>query len=94
MRQGRSGIRPGRRGTAGPRTADNRRAPVKDGLIAAFLWVVLVASAVPGLDQHGLGAGSGLEGIRRRVAAHDGRMRLVSPVGGPTELGVELPCTS
>jgi signal transduction histidine kinase len=36
--------------------------------------------------------GSGLPGIRGRVAALDGAMRLVSPNGGPTVLEVELPC--
>jgi signal transduction histidine kinase len=39
-------------------------------------------------------AGSGLAGIRRRVAALDGTYRLESPPGGPTELTVELPCGS
>lgn len=38
--------------------------------------------------------GTGLAGIRRRVAALDGRTRLSSPPGGPTELAVELPCGS
>lgn len=38
------------------------------------------------------GSGSGLTGIRRRVAAHDGTLRLTSPVGGPTTLEVDLPC--
>ena len=37
-------------------------------------------------------AGSGLSGIRRRVAAFEGTMTLNSPAGGPTELEVELPC--
>ncbi|MDT0474388.1 sensor domain-containing protein [Streptomyces sp. DSM 41014] len=37
------------------------------------------------------GAGSGLTGIRRRVAAHDGTLRLTSPAGGPTTLEVDLP---
>ncbi|MFE4965736.1 sensor domain-containing protein [Streptomyces sp. NPDC056660] len=36
--------------------------------------------------------GSGLTGIRRRVAAHDGTLRLTSPAGGPTTLEAELPC--
>ncbi|MEV7086789.1 sensor domain-containing protein [Streptomyces sp. NPDC093085] len=36
--------------------------------------------------------GSGLTGIRRRVAAHDGTLRLASPPGGPTTLEVDLPC--
>lgn len=37
-------------------------------------------------------AGSGLTGIRRRVAALDGTFRLTSPPGGPTVLDVDLPC--
>ncbi|WP_293696140.1 sensor domain-containing protein [uncultured Agrococcus sp.] len=37
-------------------------------------------------------AGSGLAGISRRVAAHDGRTEIQSPVGGPTRIEVELPC--
>ncbi|MFI6070237.1 histidine kinase [Actinoplanes sp. NPDC051343] len=37
-------------------------------------------------------AGSGLAGLRRRVAAFDGKLSLSSPVGGPTVLHVELPC--
>ncbi|GAA2382812.1 sensor histidine kinase [Dactylosporangium salmoneum] len=42
----------------------------------------------------GQGSGSGLDGIRRRVAAHDGTFALSSPPGGPTELEVALPCGS
>ncbi|WP_055611667.1 sensor histidine kinase [Streptomyces phaeochromogenes] len=38
------------------------------------------------------GGGSGLLGMRRRVAALDGTLRLTSPVGGPTVIEVELPC--
>jgi len=38
------------------------------------------------------GGGSGLLGIRRRVAALDGSFSLTSPVGGPTVIEVELPC--
>ncbi|MGW2301343.1 sensor domain-containing protein [Streptomyces sp. NPDC001809] len=38
------------------------------------------------------GGGSGLLGIRRRVAALDGTVRLTSPEGGPTVIEVELPC--
>ncbi|MFE5816197.1 sensor histidine kinase [Streptomyces sp. NPDC056479] len=37
-------------------------------------------------------AGSGLTGIRRRIAAHDGTLSLASPPGGPTTLKVDLPC--
>ncbi|MFG3034067.1 histidine kinase [Streptomyces sp. NPDC048253] len=36
--------------------------------------------------------GSGLLGIRRRVAALDGVVSVDSPAGGPTTIAVELPC--
>ena len=42
-----------------------------------------------GADQTG---GSGLLGMRRRVAALDGTFALTSPAGGPTVIDVELPC--
>ncbi|MFE6823089.1 histidine kinase [Streptomyces sp. NPDC057690] len=42
-----------------------------------------------GVDE---GAGSGLLGMRRRVAALDGTVRVSSPAGGPTVIEVELPC--
>ncbi|MFF3208597.1 histidine kinase [Streptomyces sp. NPDC002962] len=42
-----------------------------------------------GVDES---AGSGLLGMRRRVAALDGTVRVSSPVGGPTVIEVELPC--
>ncbi|MFD5651437.1 sensor histidine kinase [Streptomyces sp. NPDC127039] len=42
-----------------------------------------------GADEDG---GSGLTGIRRRVAALDGTLQLTSPPGGPTTLDVDLPC--
>ncbi|HTU78864.1 MAG TPA: histidine kinase [Solirubrobacteraceae bacterium] len=38
--------------------------------------------------------GSGLDGLRQRVQALDGNLRLASPPGGPTVLSVELPCAS
>ena len=44
-----------------------------------------------GADENG---GSGLTGIRRRVAAHDGTLLLTSPPGGPTILKADLPCGS
>ena len=40
------------------------------------------------------GSGSGIRGIKRRVAAFDGVTELHSPPGGPTVLRVELPCGS
>jgi signal transduction histidine kinase len=49
-------------------------------------------------DDGGGGAdprrGSGLEGIRRRLAPFDGTLDLDSPPGGPTVLTMELPCES
>ncbi|MGV9313677.1 histidine kinase [Streptomyces sp. NPDC003691] len=42
-----------------------------------------------GADEAG---GSGLAGIRRRVAALDGTVEVTSPAGGPTVIEVELPC--
>ncbi|MFF3288912.1 sensor histidine kinase [Streptomyces sp. NPDC003023] len=41
-----------------------------------------------GLDP----AGSGVTGLADRVTALDGRMRVSSPVGGPTLVHVEVPC--
>jgi signal transduction histidine kinase len=40
------------------------------------------------------GRGSGLAGIRRRVAALDGTTRIDSPDGGGTTLEADLPCGS
>ncbi|MGW4055689.1 sensor histidine kinase [Streptomyces sp. NPDC004779] len=37
-------------------------------------------------------AGSGLTGLRGRVAALDGVLRVDSPLGGPTTIVAELPC--
>ncbi|AKU19215.1 histidine kinase [Luteipulveratus mongoliensis] len=37
---------------------------------------------------------SGLSGIQRRAEAHDGTLRVSSPVGGPTVVEVSLPCGS
>jgi signal transduction histidine kinase len=37
-------------------------------------------------------AGSGLDGLRKRVAAVDGRFDVQSPAGGPTIVRAELPC--
>ncbi|QFZ23954.1 sensor histidine kinase [Saccharothrix syringae] len=39
-------------------------------------------------------AGSGLDGLRRRVEALDGRMDVTSPPGGPTTVTAEFPCAS
>jgi signal transduction histidine kinase len=38
--------------------------------------------------------GTGLKGLAERVSALGGRMHVLSPVGGPTSVIVELPCAS
>ena len=40
------------------------------------------------------GGGSGLGGLRDRVAALDGTLSLTSPDGGPTIVRAEIPCAS
>ncbi|MFD9321780.1 histidine kinase [Streptomyces sp. NPDC060053] len=53
------------------------------------LRAVVRDGGLGGADE---GAGSGLLGIRRRVAALDGVVNVDSPAGGPTTIAVELPC--
>ncbi|CAM5508765.1 histidine kinase OS=Streptomyces alboniger OX=132473 GN=CP975_12740 PE=4 SV=1 [Streptomyces alboniger] len=48
------------------------------------------AEAVP--SGAAVTGGSGLLGMRRRVAALDGTLTVTSPAGGPTVIEVELPC--
>ncbi|MFD4631384.1 sensor histidine kinase [Streptomyces sp. NPDC058284] len=52
------------------------------------LAVLVRDSGVGGADP----AGSGLTGLRSRVAALDGTLRVDSPLGGPTTITAELPC--
>jgi signal transduction histidine kinase len=53
---------------------------------------VVVADDGPGGAD--VTAGTGLDGLRRRVAALDGEMRIVSPADGGTRIEVRLPCGS
>jgi signal transduction histidine kinase len=46
---------------------------------------------IGGADAAG---GSGLQGLRDRVAGLGGSMYVISPAGGPTTISVELPCGS
>jgi signal transduction histidine kinase len=45
-------------------------------------------AASPGIEA----GGTGLHGMRRRVAALDGTFTVSSPAGGPTVIETELPC--
>jgi signal transduction histidine kinase len=53
---------------------------------------VTIADDGPGGAE--VSEGSGLDGLRRRVAALDGEMRIVSPAEGGTRIEVRLPCGS
>lgn len=53
------------------------------------LWIRVEDNGCGGADESG---GSGLLGVRRRIAALDGTVDVTSPVGGPTVIEVELPC--
>ena len=68
---------------------------------AAFVEGWITGSHTNGLlridigdDGHG-GAdaiGTGLSGVARRIAAFDGTMAILSPLGGPTIVSLEVPC--
>ncbi|HEX5923988.1 MAG TPA: sensor histidine kinase, partial [Baekduia sp.] len=51
--------------------------------------IEIADDGVGGADEAG---GSGLRGLADRVAALDGRLRVVSPAGGGTTVTAELPC--
>ncbi|MEO3972548.1 sensor domain-containing protein [Streptomyces sp. CAU 1734] len=53
------------------------------------LWIRVRDEGHGGADERG---GSGLVGLRRRIAALDGTVDVSSPAGGPTVIEVELPC--
>ena len=55
------------------------------------LIVEVIDDGVGGADPD---AGSGLTGLRKRVAALDGTLTITSPPGGPTTVRAELPCES
>ncbi len=69
---------------------------------AAHAWVELSRDddrlqVVVGDDGRGgadPGAGTGMRGVARRLAAFDGTMRVSSPNGGPTLVTLEVPCAS
>ncbi|MFD2078664.1 Signal transduction histidine kinase [Actinopolymorpha cephalotaxi] len=55
------------------------------------LVVEVTDDGLGGIDET---LGTGVAGIRRRVDALDGEVRVDSPVGGPSSVLVELPCGS
>jgi signal transduction histidine kinase len=71
--------------------APKARAEVTIRLEGDTLDVIVADDGPGGAD---LAAGSGLEGLRRRVAALDGEMEIASPAGEGTRIEVKLPCGS
>ncbi|OSZ57701.1 two-component sensor histidine kinase [Streptomyces pharetrae CZA14] len=61
---------------------------VRVALTGARLAVRVEDNGKGGADP----AGSGLAGLRGRVAALDGALHIDSPLGGPTTISAELPC--
>ncbi|UNO44320.1 sensor domain-containing protein [Streptomyces sp. MST-110588] len=58
---------------------------------AGLLTVVITDDGRGGADP---AAGAGLQGLADRVAIVKGRLTVKSPVGGPTELRLEVPCSA
>ncbi|MFI6155951.1 histidine kinase [Kitasatospora sp. NPDC051170] len=56
---------------------------------AGRLHLVISDDGVGGADAS---RGTGLTGLRKRAASVDGTLSVVSPLGGPTTISVELPC--
>jgi signal transduction histidine kinase len=71
--------------------APGARASVTIRLDQDELDVVVADDGPGGAD---LAAGSGLDGLRRRVAALDGDLEIASPAGEGTRIEVRLPCGS
>ncbi|MFE9631347.1 histidine kinase [Streptomyces sp. NPDC006463] len=67
----------------------SRRARVELSRAPRALKILVRDEGHGGADEAG---GSGLLGMRRRIAALDGIVQVSSPVGGPTVIEVELPC--
>jgi Signal transduction histidine kinase len=65
------------------------RAWVRLGHADGVLRLPVIDNGRGGADP---ASGTGLDGIRRRLAAFDGTLAVHSPLGGPTEITMELPC--
>ncbi|NEA23412.1 sensor histidine kinase [Actinomadura bangladeshensis] len=66
-----------------------RRAWIQIEHSAGRLLMIVGDDGTGGADP---GAGGGMRGIERRLAAFDGTMAVTSPPGGPTVVTMELPC--
>jgi signal transduction histidine kinase len=70
--------------------ADARRVDIRIETVDGRLRADVTDDGRGGADP----AGRGLTGIRRRLEALDGTLRVSSPPGGPTTVHAELPCES
>ena len=68
--------------------ASPSRVDVRLEQTAEILAVEIVDDGRGGADP----AGAGLSGLRKRVEALDGMLRVASPIGGPTVVRGEIPC--
>jgi len=76
----------------------NARKHAHASRISVHVWLAegrLVAEVTDdGVGGADLSGGSGLAGLRKRVAALDGALTVASPAGGPTRVRAEIPCGS
>ncbi len=76
----------------------NARKHAAAASISVRVWEAADRALVAEIVDDGTGGanpeGSGLAGLRKRVAALDGTLNVDSPPGGPTILRAELPCAS
>jgi signal transduction histidine kinase len=70
--------------------SDATRASVRVSWDGA-LMIMVADNGFGGVDES---RGTGVLGMRRRVAALDGTLTVDSPSGGPTVISVEVPCAS
>ncbi|MBV2365197.1 sensor histidine kinase [Streptomonospora sp. NEAU-YY374] len=71
--------------------AEASRAEISLSRIGGWLRIAVTDDGRGGVAEDG---GTGVGGMRRRVAALDGEFTVVSPVGGPTRVEALLPCGS
>jgi signal transduction histidine kinase len=71
--------------------AQAARAEVSIHRVGNVLRIVVTDDGKGGADAD---FGSGLRGLADRVSGVDGKLTVVSPLGGPTTLTVEVPCAS
>ena len=64
------------------------RIDVREDLTVEGAPGVYVAGDIANIPR----ADGGLRGIERRLSAFDGMVAVTSPVGGPTQVTMELPC--